>query len=326
MWTMTPRISDLATVLTLIIIVGCGPPATSPPTPGTSVSPPPVTPKVAVPVTPNVPPPATPKVATPVPRPRELVSWAWAPTSTGPPRVLMRVKYDDGSVSSLIDDRDVRVGTRVFKLSHLRRWQRRGKNVVEAAEGPPIEGTVVGLDVATVKVAGREVGVDLAGAVDLFFEAPSDLTPVADLEQIGKHRYSRPFHSPTPVFAVRGYAFDDAQPNKRTDIYLNTESRHFHVGFDLPFFAGRGSEALEMHATHDFPRSPFKSPSRFESSKGGMPAIGEVCQGLRGGEFVIWELERSGPRVDRLALDFFGAMGLHGVAGPAMIRHNSSFK
>jgi hypothetical protein len=323
---MTPRISDLATVLTLFI-VGCGSPATSPLTPRTSEAPPPVTPKVppaVIPklppaVVPNVPPPATPKVATSVPRPRELVSWAWAPTPTGPPRVLIRVKYDDGSVSGLIDDRDVRVGTRVFKLSHLRRWQRRGKNVVEAAEGPPIEGTVVGLDVATVKVGGRDVGVDLAGAVDLFFEASSDLTPVADLEQIREHRYFRPFHSPTPVFAVRAYAFDEAQPNKRTDIYLNTEPSDFHVGFDLPFFAGKGSEALWVQATHARPRSPFNQTSRFSDSEGRMPAIGEVCQGP-GGEFVMWELERSGPRVDRLALDFNGRMG------PAMIRHNSSFK
>jgi hypothetical protein len=315
---MTPRISGLATVLTLII-VGCGPRAAGPPPPKISEAPPPTTPIVAVPEPPPVPGPLPPKAAAPAPRPREPVSWGWAPTSTGRPRVLMRVEYDDGAVSSLIDDRDVRVGTRAFKLSHLRRWRRRGKNLVEAAEGQPIEGTVVGLDVATVKVGGREVGVDLAGAVDLFFEAPSDLTPVADLEQIRKHRYFRPFHSPTPAFAVRAYAFDEAQPNKRTDIYLNTEPNDFHVEFGLPFFAGKGAEALWVEATHVRPRSPFNVTSRFSDSEGRMPAIGEVCRGP-GGEFVIWELERSGPRVDRLALDFLGGMG------PAMVRHNSSFK
>ncbi len=207
----------------------------------------------------------------------------------------------------------------MFKLSHLRRWQRRGKNVVEAAEGPPIEEAVVGLDAATVKVGGRDVGVDLTGAVDLFFEAPSDLTPVADLEQIREHRYFRPFHSPTPVFAVRGYAFDETQPNKRSDIYLNTVASDFHVGFGLPFFAGNGAEALWVEATHVRPRSPFNQTSRFSDSKGRMPAIAEVSRGP-GGEFVIWELERNGPQVARLALDFFGGMG------PGMIRHNSSFK
>jgi hypothetical protein len=234
--------------------------------------------------------------------------------------ILVRVEYDDGAVSGLIDDGDVQVGTRAFKLSHLRRWRRRGKNVVEAAEGPPIEGAVVELDVATVKVGGREVVVDLAGAVDLFFEAPSDLTPVADLEQIRKHRYFRPFHSPTPVFAARAYAADHVDPSKRTNIYLSTEPNDFHVGFGLPFFTGKGTEALWVDANRDRPRSPFNNvSSRFSDYEGRMPAIGEVCKGP-GGEFVIWELKRSGTRVDRLALDFHGAMG------PAMVRFNSSFK
>ena len=192
---------------------------------------PPGAPTEAKPVKPDA------KAPKPTTSPAEL--WAWAPKPEGPARVLLTVVYDDGFVSGLAADREVKVASRAFKLSQLRRGGCAATREVEPAEGPPIQADIDGLDGAGLTVGNRTLHVDLNRASDVHFEAPEELAPAPGLGNLREGRFIRPFFSPTPVTAFRSVHGREGSPGGlKTEAFEEKDRvRIFSNGFNVQFFA-----------------------------------------------------------------------------------------
>jgi hypothetical protein len=292
--------------------VGCGPRAEEPAPPKASVPVELVKPEMK-PVT------AETKPAKPASNPAEL--WAWAPKPEGPPRILVTVVYDDGSVSGLVDNRDVRVGEKTFKLSQLRRWRRAGKGLVEPAEGLPIEGNVEGLNWAGLTVGGRPQRLELTRASDLLFEAPEGLAPVPGLDGLRNGRFVRPYFSLSPVTSFRSvHGRDNSPGGLKLEAFDDKERVRI---------SSTNDERIDVLFYGDGPTPPVNL--LFCAPTAAPLEIGKLYDS-RGVKFVVWEAERSnGPEArnpgsvghvpfDRLAIDYVAS----DRAGS--IRLNSSFK
>jgi len=274
-------------------------------------------------------------------------AWAWTPKAADPTKVVVTIDYDDGWVSGLTNDRDVRVGERKLKLSERRRWRRRPNEEVEPAEGLPVAGGARGLDEVDLIVGGRQVHVDLTQVTNVVFEASSELARAPGLDELKNGRFIRPFYSKTPVTSFRTlFPLPGPSRNPRPATEVSASGNDLFIQWIWIYDQTHVLQiSLAPNVYHAITQPQAKAYIKIASINlnfdythrdNAFCETGKVCEFPAGrGKYVIWELERTsasmGPtrkadadyygRYYRLAIDYDDR-----EYGPGMIRLNSSFR
>jgi hypothetical protein len=251
-------------------------------------------------------------------RPEPVLEEEPIPLAPGPSRVLVTVRYADGSLSGPVEDREVRVGDRSLKLSRLRRWQRGDAEELMPDDGEPIEGKVDGLDPIEMTIGGRPRRLDLAHATAIDFECRNGLMPTPRLEALVQHNFTppSPSRSPTTYYrAIRPSAGSKVEDREILHVMEGTIGREQgrpSNGFTFDYKAEKN-----LRTNYQLYFTTLVRPIEI-----GKPYDAARSSGL--GKFVVWELEEGGNGpypIKRLAIDYYFKNEEVGV-----VRYHSSFK
>ena len=276
------------------------------------------------------------------------------PLSDGPEKVRVTVKYEDGAVTGMTADRDLRIGTGIVKLSEVRTLRLGKRASAKLGDGRTIYGTLTDFDALALKVGKKPLTMSLADALEVATDAPNfaggvDCAIVASLdgkevartdapgvggeqsmELIAIGKFNKPSRSNKPVSFVKavsskgdyigqGKAYDftgDQMKFRRTDrgIILDVD------GWTAAFGAPPGN-FLAVGEYLNAKRHAFSGQNPGIEWTGYSRGASQI-----GGAFVVWELEMNGNQVVRVAIDFY--QRCEGTMPPlyGMIRFNSNFR
>jgi hypothetical protein len=96
------------------------------------------------------------------------------PRAAGPEVFPVKIKYDDGWVSGMVEDRSFRIGQETFQLSQVHTLRPGPKTVVQLSNGRTLDGSLSDLAVIPVHIGKQSWPLQLARAVEITVEAPDD--------------------------------------------------------------------------------------------------------------------------------------------------------
>jgi hypothetical protein len=278
------------------------------------------------------------------------------PAATGPAKFRMRVRYPDGSVNGIVEDRGFSVDKQSIKLSEIRRLVPGAKARVELSDGRTVEGKLAELDTVAVQLGKQTLRLDLASAAEVTVDAPGETTTVscvivarqegkqlglwhaplhqegalqARLDAIREGRFRKPPRSAVTVSGLRAISSKGDYIGQGKSYSYNGEDlvvRRTDRGVYLTVegwmiqFGGPQGQFLQVAEYANAKRYPFS---------GDAPGIEFIGNGRGGnqmaGKFVVWELETRGNQIVKLAIDF--VQHCEGTMPPlyGMIRFNSSY-
>ena len=97
----------------------------------------------------------------------------------GPLVFRVEVKYVDGSVAGVVEDLEFKVKGQPVKLSQIDHMRLGPKGKIKLATGNTLEGSLSELDSVVVKVGKQSLRLDLASAVEVKVDSPSEEAPVS---------------------------------------------------------------------------------------------------------------------------------------------------
>lgn len=280
------------------------------------------------------------------------------PARVGPPMCRVEVKYEDGSVAGLIEDRACRLGDFELKLSQLRTLRLGAKPEARLGDGTRVTGKVAGLDALPLKLGKQQFNAELAAALEITCQPPEDLTAVScaivarmgavevdrqcaplyieglsrpSIESLADDKFVKPLRSVTPVTHLRVVSSQgDFIGQGQTYSYaadefaVHTHSRGVRGGVNpggWSFqFGGPGKSPLEVGEYQGAKRFPFSREAPGIEFTGN----GRGCNTIAG-KFVVWELEVKGDQVVRVAIDFIQRCEEKHPPLYGSLRFNSSF-
>jgi len=278
------------------------------------------------------------------------------PEAKGPVELRAMLRFEDGFVRGIVEDRVFHVGDRAVKLSQVRRLQPGPKPEVFLDKNEKIDGAPSDLASVAFKIGAQTVKLDLAGALELSVVPPDDpatTTCTIEARQQGKTvgrlsvplvvegvgrtsldalkdgEFVRPLRSGAPVSAINVVSSKgDFIGQGKTYHYGGDEltvrrvPRGVSIAVDgwTILFGGPGGSFLGVGEYLNAKRFPFSNESpglEFYGNGRGANTLD--------GKFRVWELQVNGNQVVRFAVDFIqkcdGKMPpLYGT-----IRINSSF-
>ena len=152
------------------------------------------------------------------------------PKSDAKETLRVTLKYEDGAVTGMAEDREIGLNLKKFKLSEIRSLRLEGPRArAKMSDGRTVQGTLVEFDSVSLKVAKKALKVDLADAVEVTVELPEQPTAVScivvarlgdkevartdapaygeggepSLEAIAAGKFLRPAKSAKPVSHIR---------------------------------------------------------------------------------------------------------------------------
>jgi hypothetical protein len=261
------------------------------------------------------------------------------PKGKGPAVLRLEVKYEDGTVAGVVEDRDFQLDKRQLKLSQVEYLRLGPKDKVWLVNGSSYQGRLSGLEALPVKVGKQTLRVDLADA-EVKVETPSAEAPVScvivvrqsgkivgrleeplyvegalqvSMDALRDGKFIKPPRSAFPVSYLRAisspgdyigqgktYSYTGEDLTlRRNDRGVNISVGGGGAGGWQILFGAPQGRFLEVGEYLDAQRFPFSGAS---------PGIEFMGQG-RGcnqisGQFVVWELEVQGNTVTKLAIDF----------------------
>jgi hypothetical protein len=106
------------------------------------------------------------------------------PERKGAPRLSLEASFDDGSLTGLTDDREVKIGAAVHQLSALRTISpARGQAFLWSGE--QLDGKVTGLETVSVTLGGKSMTANLSTAQDVALRSVGD-EPMLVLEVVAR--------------------------------------------------------------------------------------------------------------------------------------------
>ncbi len=271
-------------------------------------------------------------------RPATLAERLRAIKAAGEAAVWLEVRYDDGSVTGWLQDHDVEIGRRRVKLSQIRRLTFRPKPGVELSDGVRVEGKFESLQEIAMTIGGTPHRLDLSRAVEVLIAAP-----YKDIGKPGPDALLRGiFADPLPsnsgltsatIVSFPGSAFQGTTTPSEKD-YVVSDVDHSGSGVSLslklrtmahlPYVRG-GSVELGAPFGQEFGVSEYETPlaaATFLNLIDGCPKLDTP------GRFVVWEYERNGDKINRLAIDFYLHVSCttRNETWCGRIRYNSSFR
>jgi hypothetical protein len=281
------------------------------------------------------------------------------PENKDPLVLRLHVKYEDGSVNGLGEDRTFRVGEHTIKLSQVLSLRPGTRAEAQLSDRRKVEGGLSDLDVLLVKVGGQSLRLNLAGAIQLDVDPSDAMTAVsctviarqegkevgrvsapvylegvvqASLEAVRDGKFIRPPRSATPVSYLRAVSSpgDYIGQGKSysyggDELVVQRSDRGVQItvgdfgGWRILFGAPPG-RFLEVGEYLDAKRYPFSDDSPGIEFTGYGRGANRIA-----GKFVVWELEVKGNQVVRLAVDFIQHCEEKMPPLYGMIRFNSSF-
>ncbi len=260
------------------------------------------------------------------------------PAREGPPLYRVEVKFEDGLVSGMAEDRTFRINEKEIKLSQLRYLRLGAKPEVRLVDGQRVEGKLVDLESIPVQVGKQPLKVNLANAKEINVEAIEEATAISctvmtkldgkemkgvslplyidgvsrpSLEALADGKFVKPPRSSTPVSYLRavsskgdyiGQGKNYSYESDEISPQMNPRGVTVHVGgiggWTLNF-GGPGKRFLESGEYRDAKRFPFSGESPGLEFYG----FGRGANTLSG-EFMVWEIEVKNNQVVRLAVDF----------------------
>jgi hypothetical protein len=281
------------------------------------------------------------------------------PKRGGPLVVRAEVKYEDGSVSGLVEDLTFGVGPKKLKLSEVRGLRLGPKPEVRLGNGQKLEGSLSDLGALAVKVGRQSLRLDLANASEILVDPPEDASGVSctvvarqagkevarvsaplypegaegsTLDALAEGKFVKPLRSSAPVSYLRvassqgdyiGQGKNYSYGGEEITAQANNRGVFLQVGGFAGWrilFGGPGQRFLEVGEYPDAKRHPFSGEAPDIEFSG----YGRGCNQISG-KFVVWEIEVKGNEVIRLAIDF--VQRCEGKMPPlcGKVRVNSSF-
>lgn len=282
------------------------------------------------------------------------------PGRNGPLTVRVEVKFEDGSVTGLVDDREFKVDDQKLKLSQIDQVRLGSKAKIKATGGAILDGRLDGLESLQVKVGQQTIGLSLKEAVELKIGSPESDPPVnctviarldgkevgrinealylegtqpASMDALKDGKFIKPRRSNLPVSYLRavsspgdyiGQGKTYEYPGDALTVRRDDRGVSIRAGsqnsWNLLFGAPTG-RFLEAAEYRDAKRHAFSGQSPGIEFTGN----GRGCNQIHG-HFVVWELEVDGNAVTKLAIDF--VQRCEGNMPPlyGRLRYRSSFE
>jgi S1-C subfamily serine protease len=281
------------------------------------------------------------------------------PGRKGPLVFRLEVKYEDGSVTGVVEDLDFKLDQQQIKLSQAEHIRLGPKAKVKLGTGGAFEGKLSGLESILVKVGKQPLRLDLASAIEVKIDSPTAEAPVSCIivaRQSGKEvgrleepiylegslqvsmdalrdgKFIKPPRSTSPVSYLRaisskgdyiGQGKTYSYPGESLTIRRNDRGVNIMVGgpvgWHINFGAPQG-QFLEVGEYLDATRYPFSGASPGIEFTG----QGRGCNQISG-QFVVWELEFKGNEVSKLAVDFVQRCETRMPPLYGRLRYRSSF-
>ncbi len=253
--------------------------------------------------------------------------------------VWIEVRYDDGSVEGWLQDREVTLGRRVVRLGQIRRLHHRPEPEVELSDGTRVEGRFDDLRQVVMMIGGEPHPLDLTRATEVVFANLDGDARRAGLDATIRGVFPSPMPSPSPVNSVQVVTFPgwdlpgQTPPAEQTGTLEIDGSSESSIRIALRArVRGYGHQGypgwrLQLGAPfgRDFGVGEYELPDA--TAMDWMPPGG--CKDVKtAGKFVVWEFERNGGKVNRLAIDFLLRVACDGRRETwcGQVRHNSSFR
>jgi hypothetical protein len=250
----------------------------------------------------------------------------------------LEVKYEDGSVTGVIEDVDFKLDQQVIKLSQVEHIRPGAKAKIKLASGGTFEGKMSGMETLLVKIGKQALRLDLANALEVKVEPPDAEAPVScvivarqsdkevgrldeplyvegslqvSMDALRDGKFIKPPRSVSPVSYLRaisskgdyiGQGKTYSYPGEALTIRRNDRGVNISVGGPLGWqisFGAPHGRFLEVGEYLDAKRFPFSGASPGIEFSG----EGRGCNQIAG-QFVVWELEFKGNEVTKLAIDF----------------------
>jgi hypothetical protein len=231
--------------------------------------------------------------------------------------VRFEVRYEDGSLSGWLPDREVVLGHRRVKLSQLRRLTYRPKPEVELSEGTKVEGTPEEHKEIELQLGEKRHRLDLSRAIETIFVAPyqDPRKPCLDALLLGV--FVDPPPSDSPVNSALLVSFPDrvfsgaASPAEQDFALTGVEPTNsgvkltFKQSFRVHERLSGGGWNVELAVPfgEEFGVGDYESPPAVAAFVN-LIDLGGLFRLDTPGRFVVWELERNGDKITRLAVDF----------------------
>ncbi len=294
--------------------------------------------------------------------PMKLADGAYAVTAVpfppppGPETLRVTVKYEDGAVTGMAEDRTLQVGLGKVQLSEVRSLRLGPRVSAKMSDGRTMYGKLAGLDSVSLKIAKKPLTLELADAVELAVEVPEQPTAVscvvvARLDGKEVARTDVPVYrdsgvQPSLDAVANGKFFKPARSAKAVSYLRAISSKGDYIGQGNAFsYTGdqltvrrndRGVSITvdDWNIHFGAPRGKFLAAGEYPNAKrfpfsDDAPGIEWYGKG-RGanriaGAFVVWEIELKGNEITRLAIDFIQRCEETMPPLYGMIRYNSTF-
>jgi hypothetical protein len=260
------------------------------------------------------------------------------PDRKGPVVFRVEVKYADGSVNGVSEERDFKLNQQPMKLSQVEQINLGPEVKVKLASGGTLKGALTDLDRIWVNVGKQPLRLNLSNASEIKVEPPESEAPVsciivvrqagkelarldeplypegslqASMDTLRDEKFIKPPRSTSPISYLRvistagdyiGQGKTYSYSGEALGVRRNDRGVNVAVGgpfgWQLSFGAPHG-QFLEVGEYLDAKRYPFSEASPGIEFSG----QGRGCNRISG-KFVVWEFEMKGNEVTKLAIDF----------------------
>jgi Trypsin-like peptidase domain len=282
------------------------------------------------------------------------------PKREGPLMCRVAVKYDDGMLVGLAEDRACRLGDMDVKLSQLKSVRLGSKPESILTNGQRIAGTPSGLDPLSLAVGKQSIRASIAEAMAVDIDALEDPTALSCMvvakhtgrevekyclpllieglsssvmESLLEGKFIKPVPSGSPISSlqiasVKGDPIGQGKTYSfpGSDLHVSTTNRGVLVsspGFGLGWtvqVGGPGNRFLDVGEYDDVRRYAFSGDAPGLQVTGNSIGSEKVF-----GKFVVWEVEVKREQIIRLAVDFIQRTEKTAPPLVGSLRINSSF-
>jgi hypothetical protein len=252
--------------------------------------------------------------------------------------VWFEARFDDGIISGWLPDREITLGRRIVALGQIHRMRGRPTSEVQLSDGTRLTGPFDGLRHLAVTIGEEPQSLDLSRATEILFATPSRDTGKPALDATVRGEFPSPLPSSQPVNSVHFLRYPgwdipqaslpDEPPGELVLEAESQESLRITLQVRLPgqsWSSTRCRFELRAPFARDLGVGHYTIPDAAVSF---WEPFGTGSDVQTAGSFVVWVLERSEGKVNRLAIDFLLHLSNQGRQETwcGQIRRNASFR